>query len=79
MNSQREFTKTFGSSPTLLNAFPVPLKNDDLLAKVSDFKAACALKIFLHICHLDYVGRDKDGNSLTLVELGSSLSKLKQK
>ena len=78
LDNQEEFTKTFGSSPTLLPSKPIDNDNGSTISTLHTYSGKCQLDIFMYLCMLDFVGHDKINPSLNLFEVCRKISELKQ-
>ena len=78
MDNQMEFSKTFGSSPTLMPSKPTDTDNDSTMLMLYNFSEKCKLDIFMHLRMLNYVGNEKFDLSLNVVEVCRQISEVKQ-
>ena len=78
LDDDSKFEDTFGSNPILYNGRPVTGDRYEVENGLTAHLDKCRLDVFMCLCEQNYVGATNIDKSLSLVELGHALSKLKQ-
>ena len=78
LDDNSKFHDTFGSDPILYNGNPVTGDKYEVENGLTAHLDKCRLDVFMCLCEQNYVGASDIDKSLSLVELGHALSKLKQ-
>ena len=78
MDSQKDFTTTFGSTATLLHENPMNNNSQAASQLMRDYSKDCMLDIFMHLCLLRYVDQDKIDPNLNVTEVCHKIGALKQ-
>ena len=78
LDNQEEFTRTFGSPPTLLPSKPMDNDNGLAMSMLHNYSGKWQLDIYMYFCMLDYVGHDKIDPSLNVVEVCRKISEWKK-
>ena len=67
LDKQNFFDNTFGSDPVILGVQPKNNNSTDCMERVHFYADKCMLKVFLSICHEDYVGKFDSSSKRKLV------------